>query len=376
MLGIAAVTNILYEHIYPGIIEKIFETEYYNLYDARDTGMHLLASAQLVDTTPRFMYRTGKIPLQADFRGYCGVYEAYFDEPVTVTDSFYVGCTANNNYTLYVKDDRGIRVAYRNWIQRCHMTIQSGYSPTPNHYRYRYHEIDSLFYFWPDDPWAVQIEDTMWHTTSGEDFILMFPIYDTADWNSYRPQLDTCDRPSGLSVLSSDHESTIITWDNNDSVVSWDVKVARDTATNGRITHHSQNWATLTQLDTASWYNISVRAICDSNDVDIVESPWSDTIMVYVPGDTSSHEPPAVGIASADDKMVSIKPNPAHSMVEVEASSTILTVEMFNTQGVKVIHHNCNANKAVINLDDIIAGLYTVRVKTNNGVVIKKLVVQ
>lgn len=83
-----------------------------------------------------------------------------------------------------------------------------------------------------------------------------------------------------------------------------------------------------------------------------------------------------VGINDNDnDNNVSIYPNPANNVINVNASSNINTVEVFNMMGQKVAAFDANNTTANINVSALANGIYTMRITTENGVYNQKITV-
>ena len=72
---------------------------------------------------------------------------------------------------------------------------------------------------------------------------------------------------------------------------------------------------------------------------------------------------------------VSIFPNPANNVINVNAASNINTVEVFNMMGQKVAAFDANNTSAQINTTALSNGMYMMRVTTENGVYNQKFTV-
>lgn len=83
---------------------------------------------------------------------------------------------------------------------------------------------------------------------------------------------------------------------------------------------------------------------------------------------------PGVGINEVEDN-ISIYPNPANNVLNVNASSNINEVEVFNMLGQKVMTVSVNNTNASINTSDLTAGMYMLKLHTDNGVVNQKFTV-
>ena len=78
-------------------------------------------------------------------------------------------------------------------------------------------------------------------------------------------------------------------------------------------------------------------------------------------------------ITSEDN--VSIYPNPANNVINVNASSNINTVEVFNMMGQKVAAFDANDTNVQINTTALSNGMYMMRITTENGVSNQKFTV-
>lgn len=69
---------------------------------------------------------------------------------------------------------------------------------------------------------------------------------------------------------------------------------------------------------------------------------------------------------------ISVYPNPANDMVNVEASSLISNIEIFSISGQKIGEYAANGNNASINISSLSNGLYLMKINTENGVINEK----
>ena len=70
---------------------------------------------------------------------------------------------------------------------------------------------------------------------------------------------------------------------------------------------------------------------------------------------------------------VSLYPNPAHNNVQIEAEH-IRSVELLNIMGQPIFSKQVNANNATLDLQKIPTGIYFVRIKTAESMVVRKLI--
>ena len=370
------------------------EPEYFTLYEVTTSDSLIPLTTVRWDTaTPRFYMYTNQIGKQGDQYRYSKVYEAYFDEPIEVTDSFYVSGTMFNN-SLFLDFDSVTNEYKGAW--RKHRLIMYAFSsmgyftnyvnfgqpevgvfrPPQDYFKYRFHEMDQIFLYEEGEPscsmW-LDAQDTNWHTVSTAHFLHIFPIYDTS--NGFRYNIfDTCPSPTGFSIVDADEDNVALRWDGNDSVVRWELELTQDDDSSTAVIYScTDDTITVSDLNNFTWYSARLRSICDSGDFDCIESPWSQPLSFYVYKDTASHE----GIADVPgDRTVVVQPNPATDAVTVSASSTILSVEFYNLQGVLVLEEHANAASTRINTSRLPAAVYTLRIKTDKGTATRKLTVR
>ncbi len=89
-------------------------------------------------------------------------------------------------------------------------------------------------------------------------------------------------------------------------------------------------------------------------------------------------EPLAIGDATFSSNDVSIYPNPATDQFSVSLSETVdnAMVYIYSTNGQLVKQLAVTANTNVVSSDDMAAGMYTVKVVSNNAVVTRKLIIE
>ena len=83
---------------------------------------------------------------------------------------------------------------------------------------------------------------------------------------------------------------------------------------------------------------------------------------------------PGVGI-NDNENNVSIYPNPANNVINVNAASNINNVEIFNMMGQRVAVIDANDTNVQINTTALSNGMYLMRITTENGVSNQKFTV-
>ena len=361
-----------------------FLDEYFNLYeiDPSNDSMILLASQCWNKFEPRYKLSIKSDPQDSWAKDYEPVYEVYFDSAITVSDSFYVAMTQNNNY------DKGYgylhSVNYRVGLPTIHTVEDSPVTPSPNYYRRRFHEPLTS----PGQDRLFRISDTNWHvigryfwyyrsglhewtyvgdSTIFNGFMAIFPILDTSSDNSY------CASPSQFEVIYVSDEVAVFSWNGGTNSSLWELSIFKevDTVTTDTVIQCTTNHANVHGLDTASWYTASIRTVCGTNKY----GQWSDSIRFYVPA--KDPEPVEIDFPeSLADQFTYLMPNPATSAVTVASSFRISSVDVFSLTGQLMASAKANAMSVPLDLSSFPAGTYIVRVSTNHGMATKKLVIK
>lgn len=383
--------------------------DYAILYHPDDTNMVKIASARWDTASPSWY-----IPVDMDVwrrsywanrraigywsweSNYKPVYEAYFEEPVIVTDSCYIGLT-NNGYYRFSKGiftvptpwgDMEVDSVYWAGPRRAYYANVMMYDTAvvlckPPYWRERFHIVDQ---YNGVGNLPIPPEDTFWHyqpyannvleghpersATAGGIFIHVFPIIDTG-WNSdvLEPFTDSCPAPNNFRVVDVfDGNATLYC---ESDVTEWQVSVGHGISTPemGSLHHFNSQFATISDLDTAQWYVAWVRAVCDSGSY----SAWSDSLLFYVPADTThQHE----SVVTAEDYYTSLVPNPASDRVLIASPFRIREIEIYTLSGKRVLLQAGKGGDNEVDISSLPSGTYVVRVKTNRGFAVKKLVVR
>ena len=111
--------------------------------------------------------------------------------------------------------------------------------------------------------------------------------------------------------------------------------------------------------------------------VDIfADAPTGDSPMFFF-DDFEYKEATGVGInnhiTSAD---ITMFPNPAYDQVEISSLEIIKEVTIFNNMGQMVLNQASDNSRVVINISNYPTGIYTVQIKTENGIKTEKLLIK
>lgn len=80
-------------------------------------------------------------------------------------------------------------------------------------------------------------------------------------------------------------------------------------------------------------------------------------------------------VADHAESAVKVYPNPAGDFLNIAAEANILSVEVFNMAGQKVIAVDANDSMTTLNTSNLSRGMYTVRINTVNGTINQKFAV-
>ena len=179
------------------------------------------------------------------------------------------------------------------------------------------------------------------------------------------PQPVVCNAPSINAATATDATVTVV-WSGNAS--SYEVAIvegawqapAAGTAANGPS-------YTFTGLNASTQYTVGVRSVCDDT-----VSAWATRAVTTASNDTTTE-----GIDGVMAASFGLYPNPASSTVTVDlgGESTAL-VAVIDQSGRKSGEWRVESGKLEINVSDMAKGAYFVRVTTNSGTSVRKLIVK
>ncbi len=392
-LYIIGVAGVVYITMGDATLDSLMP-EYFRVYevgdDSNENSMFLLAEARWDTFTPRHMmvveeyyrpfywdYETETLKYDTVEETVLPVYEAYFDHPVPVHDSFYVSGTRENTFCRFQENNQlGYITNFYQHYPSANYVIggpincedRMMYYPKPPHLKKKAHLIDTLY--------NASYHDTLWHGTwDFLSFIYLFPIFDTNNgFGGGTHTLDTCMYPSGFraNIPAYGQGPVVLLWNDNGSTEQWELSLCKecDNPDDGTISLHTINFASYENLDTATWYTAWIRAHCDS----LRTSEWSDSLRFFVPGKTGQG---SETISDIVDQYTSVMPNPAHGSVTVISSFNIRNIDIYTLNGqLAARKENINALSSALSLHTLPPSTYLLRIQTSHGVAYKKLVVK
>jgi chitodextrinase len=170
-----------------------------------------------------------------------------------------------------------------------------------------------------------------------------------------------CNVPTGLTAGEVTKESIAISWDNDANVNSWNIQYRPVGGTLSSATATTNSY-TITGLTPETQYQIQVQADCGDGNV----SDWSSAITVTTLTD---------GIENYLLNSISLYPNPAKEYIDVRVDElNVTSMEVFDVYGKLINTVNVIDNPTRINVSNLAAGMYFVRVTTEQGVATKSFV--
>ena len=277
------------------------------------------------------------------------VCEYYFDRPVYVEDSFYVGATCNSIFFMPPNGERNIHPGYNQFYTKGDYGCDS--CPTLLHHKKIYGRQTGFY-----------THDNQWHDVDEPAYGMVFAIYR----DSVPPP---CAVPTGFRAERQQNSCLSVRWDADTTHLSWELSYGvlgspRDSYTTIVCDSDHYTFCGLHEYET---YAVYMRAIC--NEEGSLHSDWSDINLLYL-------GMPIAGIENVADDGILLQPNPADRQVTVSAPLPLHRVEVYDMAGRLVEAHQPNGTALQIDLKAYTSGTYLVKVTTNNGTTTKKLVVR
>ena len=171
---------------------------------------------------------------------------------------------------------------------------------------------------------------------------------------------DPCNDPTNLTATNVTTNSVVLDWTENGTATSWTVNYKEDNAALWSTTTANEHPYTLTGLQPATAYTAYVVANCASG-----QSGASN--MVTFTTET-------VGISDYE-QMISLYPNPNNGRFTINNEQLIMNnVQVYDVYGKLLKTVEVNANTAELDVRELSAGMYFVRISTEKGVVTKNFV--
>lgn len=312
-----------------------------------------------------------------DTNKYICIREHYFEKPVTVSDSFYVGITTESHFhdfpaevtswpfpNLYVNDLSLYWDSEHIYRSPESPPCTSNCESTP----YILHKFRHIRWNGTNDT-----VDASWHWWNSPYFLLEFPIV-VIDSSWIIPPYQ-CPPVTNLRIAHQDEGRAVLYWDSHADHNSFQTcfglqGTPPDSCT--RINNPIQV-ADIRGLDSCTHYDAYVRGVCYH--VSTCYSEWVGPIDIYICDTTSSGGgDDTLRTVMAMNVLTNIVPNPATMQVIVYSSFEINHISVFDANGKMVYDNPVSGHTAPIDIKGWTPGLYIVIVHTSAGNAAKKLI--
>ncbi|MBR4535498.1 MAG: fibronectin type III domain-containing protein [Bacteroidales bacterium] len=191
----------------------------------------------------------------------------------------------------------------------------------------------------------------------------------TSDWTAAvsfttpAAPVDPCDAPTNLQVNSITQTSATMTWTAGGSETSWKVGYKLSSASQWQEATVQTTSYNIEGLTAASTYDVRVKAICSAdNQSDFVSTTFT-TQTVGIDNITLANS-------------INLMPNPADNYIDLNVNSNVEVKEavVYNAFGQMIQKVELNNNHTRIDLSDMAAGMYFVRVNSDNVSATKKFI--
>ena len=191
----------------------------------------------------------------------------------------------------------------------------------------------------------------------------------TSDWTAAvsfttpAAPANPCNAPTNLQVNSITQTSATITWTAGGNENAWNVQYKLQSSQQWQEANVQQTTYTIEGLTANSTYDVRVKAVCAAdNQSDFVSTTFTTT---------------GVGIDNISmANSISLMPNPADNYIELNVNSNVEVKEavVFNAFGQMIQTVQLSDNHARIDLSDMAAGMYFVRVNGEGVTATKKFI--
>lgn len=171
----------------------------------------------------------------------------------------------------------------------------------------------------------------------------------------------SCDEPTNLQVSNISPSSAEVSWTAVGGEDSWVVEHKLQGTEEWQVQSVNTTQVTLTGLTSGSTYQVRVKAVCDGDESDYVETAFTTS----------------VGICNVNyEQYITLMPNPADNFIDLRINGNMKVDEavIYNAFGQTVQTVVLTDNYARIDLGGMASGMYFVRVRHEQGTVTKKFI--
>ncbi len=350
--------------------------EYLLLYDAVTDAFDLKAQVQwFEDDTAgrpffRWIQRTANCNVPSsngiDTVGGAKIYDFYFDKPITLLDSFYVGGTDHSAQGIYTQEN--IPFGTGHYVTfRTSSSTEGCYHPS----------LWKMFHYTDyGAPTLIPLLQWQWRPTT--QFMMVLPIISVVDTSfANAPE---CPRVSGMFLRGNYTDTVTVQWAYDTLHDEFEVSYGRvgtvpDDGT--VVTVRDNKWQFADSAYNDTQMVVYVRTVCREYDT-LRWSGWSVPMYMCVHYDVDTAQQEGIEVpeeVSDLQRFVRLMPNPASGNVVVMSSYGMERVEVYDARGGRV--YDCPAKGTSTGFDVLswAKGTYVVLVRTPAGTAAKRLVV-
>ena len=184
----------------------------------------------------------------------------------------------------------------------------------------------------------------------------------TASFTTPTAPVDPCDAPTNLQISQITTTSATATWTPGGSETAWNIQYKLQSASQWQEATVQTTTYTIEGLTASSTYDVRVKAICSAdNQSDFVTTTFTTGVGID-------------NITLANS--INLMPNPADNYIDLSINSNVEVKEavVFNAFGQMIQKVELTDNHARIDLRDMAAGMYFVRVNNDNVSATKKFI--
>ena len=299
------------------------------------------------------------------------VFDMFFDKPVTVYDSFYVGGTSRFMSGFGGPEHCDSCISQSRYI--VFVTSNTGRNDTTCY-------MPSLWKMYHYGNNGTGFPQYQWYWAPSTQFLMILPIIEVVDTTFANAPI--CPVVSGLFVRGNYTDTVTVQWDYDSLHPEYQLWYGpeADFETNSTMVPLRTNKWVFSDASYADKQMVAyVRTVCHEYDT-LRYSEWGRPIrfmLHHEEQDTTGHGD--IGVPEAGDdlaRFVQLMPNPASGSVLVSSSYSISRVEAYDVRGEKVMDQPTEGRTAVIDVTAWPKGAYVVLVRTPQGTAAKRLVVQ
>ena len=312
------------------------------------------------DSVKKVLYSPGEAYEEWNITGCVYVYdilEAFFDAPVTVSDSFYLASHFECSDPAMGKENYGVSPAV---LYETHMTL--GITTDYDYPKFTWRTLGGHYYEYDSTlqaPVQVTVPESVWHDDDGcevnHGFMLIFPILEVV-----------CDVPQGVSASPMGAGHVLLRWDTGQWDTAWEVSYGPSGTLPGQgtVLATSEPSLMLSGISPDTTYVAYVRSLCTVRDTQW--SDWSDSINF---GRRQGID------AVAENVTVDLLPNPAADRLLLTADAELSAIDVYTSAGTHHTRLPATGRAAHIDVSAWPAGTYLLLVHTDRGTPLRRLTV-